>query len=220
MNSAPALVSNGRIRAVVFDFNDTLSPSNFIEVFENFNGRLPRSGSEIVRAYVDAGLLEQLMRGKITESDFWQGVADLTGVELSLLLDVTEEIKYAKVLDEDVVAVVRELSTKNEISLALLTENVRETFDFWVEKFELNHLFPYIFNSSTYGVLKNEEKFYHIMLAELDILPQQALLIDDNPVFLRAAATIDMHTILFRGAKELRRELSQLGLLSHNWAFS
>lgn len=205
--------SGRRLEAVVFDFNDTLSPGNFTSVFEEFNGRLPRPGSEIVELYKKAGLLDQLMRGRLTELEFWQQVGDQAGVDVPLLLEIADRIKHSKTLDMEVHATVRGLSEDGGLRLALLTDNVRETFDFWVEKFGLRELFHCVVNSSANGFMKREVELYEILLGELNTAPTQTLLVDDNPEFLTIAERLGLVTLHFRGAKDLRYALYELGLL-------
>lgn len=200
-----------KFKAIVFDFNDVLSPSNFMNVFYQFESQLGMTANELTTTYINAGLLDRLMIGEFsTEHDFWIAVSELTGIELQMLLSIKEEIVQSKALDEMVLDLVWKL--KSKYKLALLTNNYRETFAFWIEKFKLSSMFDVIVNSADYGHIKPSPEIYWITLRLLEVSPKETIMIDDNLDNLITARNLGMETVEFQGAENLERQLSMKGI--------
>jgi len=200
-------------KVIVFDFNDTLSPSNFVQTFKRDENLLGMSVDEFVRAYIDNGLLRDLMMGRFSsENEFWRMVSQLTGVDLDLLTRMAEDVALSKCLDTEVMQLVDEL--RNRYKLALLTDNLLETFNFWVEKFALESKFDVIVNSADYGILKSNPEIYSVLLQILNVRAQEVLMVDDDPRNLSVAESVGIRTLCFVGAQQLERSLIKEGLLS------
>ena len=61
----------------------------------------------------------------------------------------------------------------------------------------LNSFFENIFSAQRLGMSKVKPKDYSLLAEKLDLKPAEILLIDDNPVFIRAARQADLKTIRF-----------------------
>lgn len=201
------------IKAVVFDFNDVLSPSNYMQAFKRHEESLGMPVDEFVNAYVSKGLLDKLLAGEyVSEYDFWQAVSELTGIEMTILTKMRADVADSKELNPQVLHIIKQLRERCYI-LVLLTNNYRETFQYWIEKFNLKSTFHVIFNSADYGILKSNPKLYHIVLKTLNVKASEVVMIDDNTNNLAIADTLGLKTVHYIGANELRTALFRLGLL-------
>jgi HAD superfamily hydrolase (TIGR01509 family) len=71
-------------------------------------------------------------------------------------------------------------------------------------------VFEEIFLSQEIGLLKPEPAAFHYTLQQIGCQPQEAVLIDDNPRCIAAAAQLNMATVLFRDAAKTEHELAEI----------
>lgn len=199
------------VKAIIFDFNNTISPANFLESFEQHASKLSMPPADMVQLYLGNGLLKAVMLGEITEEQFWKHLSSITGTPLITLMKVAENIRESRRLDSEIMRIVFRL--KKVRRLALLTDNVGRTFDFWVEKYRLQDCFDVIVNSAKYGLLKGDPMIYSICLHKLECEPEEAVLVDDSPSNIKLAQDLGLKAILFENAKQLLGELNEFGLL-------
>jgi HAD superfamily hydrolase (TIGR01509 family) len=200
------------IKVVIFDFNDVLSPSNYMQAFKRHEKSLGMSVDEFVDAYVSQGLLDKLLAGEyVSEYDFWQAVSELTGIDMAILTKLQTDVANSKELNPQVLQIIRQL--RECYMLVLLTNNYRETFQYWIERFNLKFTFHAIFNSADYGILKSNPKLYRLVLNTLNVKANETVMIDDNTENLAIADSLGIKTIHYVGANKLRTALVELGLL-------
>lgn len=200
------------IRAIAFDFNDTLSKANFVTAFQEYEDRLGMTAREFISCYERAGLLDSLMRGRYSsEREFWQEVSKLTGVNFELTQEMVRAVTESRHIDEYMLYLVKRLQCHWKVALA--TDNLLETFNLWVSQFALDSMFDVILNSAECGYLKKEPEFYQILAERLDVPVSTVLMIDDSMPKLQVAASCGMQIYLFQEAAALERHLVDLGLL-------
>lgn len=201
---------------VIFDFNDVISPSNFVATACRFESVLGMSGQDFVNLYIDAGLLDRLLIGEFKrDTDFWRAVSGFTGVDYSVLLAIGREVAHTKQVDVEVVEIIRELKAQH-YTLSLLTDNLQETFDYWMRKFELETLFDRIFNSADLGLLKSNTLLYEEVLEQLKVDASKVIMVDDCVGNLKVAASVGIDGVLFTNVVDLRESLAKVGVIVGN----
>jgi FMN phosphatase YigB (HAD superfamily) len=81
------------------------------------------------------------------------------------------------------------------------------------EKLCLSRYVEWTFVSWRTGLRKPDPQAYVHAANSLNVLPEQCIFIDDRQVNVTSAKEVGMDSILMRGANELRRELSERGLI-------
>ncbi len=109
------------------------------------------------------------------------------------------------------VEILREL--KAAVPCYGLTNMERETYPKRVERYPFLQWFEGTVVSSHEGVAKPDREIFERLLDRFDLEPSSALMIDDSPRNVRAAAALGMQTVEFRSPEELRRVLEDAGLL-------
>lgn len=71
----------------------------------------------------------------------------------------------------------------------------------------------HVFASYKIGRIKPDRAYFDLVLAQMDILPVEAVLLDDSPLNIAAARELGLHAYRVNGAAEARRQLTALGLL-------
>lgn len=59
---------------------------------------------------------------------------------------------------------------------------------------------------------KPDEKIYRILLDRYSLKPEESVFIDDVPENVAAAVSAGMKAVLFKGAEETRKSLTELGI--------
>ena len=67
------------------------------------------------------------------------------------------------------------------------------------------------------GVIKPDPAIFRVLLARSGIEAARSVFIDDSLANVRAAARLGFHTIHFRDATQLRRDLIVLGAMPHRF---
>jgi FMN phosphatase YigB (HAD superfamily) len=75
---------------------------------------------------------------------------------------------------------------------------------------ERARLFDVVVTGGEVGLSKDRPDIYRVTCERLGVAPEEAVFIDNTDDNNRVAATIGMHTILFRDATTCRRELEAL----------
>jgi HAD superfamily hydrolase (TIGR01509 family) len=81
------------------------------------------------------------------------------------------------------------------------------------QSLDLSRFLEWTFVSCLTGLRKPAAATFRNVAETLDVQPQACLFIDDRRVNVEAAREVGMDAILYRGARRLRRELAQRGLL-------
>jgi len=117
----------------------------------------------------------------------------------------SEEFPESRAVLSDVAACGKYLqATINNEPLELNEHRIRE--------FNLRREFKAFFSSCYLGVRKPEERIYQVALAVTQRNPDECLFIDDRELNLECARQLQMRTIHFQGAAQLRRDLAASGV--------
>ena len=103
------------------------------------------------------------------------------------------------------------------VPLYLLTNMPSDVFAARLARYEVLHGFDGAVVSGDHGVLKPTRAIFDLLVASYELDPQETLFIDDSEPNVEGARAAGLQAHHFRGADELRRELTDLGLLDHDW---
>jgi 2-haloacid dehalogenase len=112
----------------------------------------------------------------------------------------------------DVVEVLRDVCARS-VPCYALTNWPAETFPAARKRFEFLDWFEGILVSGEEGVGKPDHAVFRLLCERFDLDPQSTLFVDDTAGNIDAAHTLGFRTHRFRGAAELRSELTRLGIL-------
>ena len=112
----------------------------------------------------------------------------------------------------DTVALLERLAAHG-VPLYAITNYPAETFPMAQKKFAFLALFRDVAVSGVERVLKPSAELFNILLRRNNIVPGEAIFIDDSIKNVDAARALGLHAIHFRSAQELEHELLALGVL-------
>lgn len=194
---------NPAIRAVLWDFGGVMTESPFI-AFRRFETErnLPANFLRDINARNhDHNAWARFERSELSPQQFDQAFADesrAAGHEVRGL-DVID-LLYGRIRPEMVSAL---RACKGHFTNACVTNNVSAGAGRGIDRDskraqewkKISALFDVVIESSKVGVRKPEPRFFELACAELGIVPDQAVYLDDLGTNLKPARKMGMHTI-------------------------
>lgn len=114
-------------------------------------------------------------------------------------------------VDEGVISIIKNL--KENYKIAVLSNTNRRWFDDVLDE-ECQKLFDVVVLSEESGVGKPDQRAFLETARRLEEFPSDCLMIDDSGVNCAAAEQAGMRSIHFTNSEELKRELSNYGILT------
>jgi 2-haloacid dehalogenase len=153
----------------------------------------------------DAGYpIEQATAEKIAEFPQWESaIRDFYGRWEDMLRGPIHET----------VDIFRDLHTSGRYKFYALTNWSAETFPIALARFDFLHWFDGRIVSGEEKTRKPFPKFYQILFDRYQIVPERSLFIDDNLRNVQAAEALNIPSIHFQDAVQLRGELAGRGVL-------
>lgn len=149
----------------------------------------------------------QLMRGNLTEEEYWKKFLEGTNWEVTVE-DLKSTIReYMNQPIEGTMELIKKL--KGKYRLILLSDHVREWMDYVQEKNQDIKIFDQVILSYKIGSLKCDEQTFKQLLKQNQIIANETLFIDDLEVNINRAEETGIHGILFQNANQLKEELEQ-----------
>ena len=99
------------------------------------------------------------------------------------------------------------------VPLYAITNYPAETFPMAQKKFPFLALFRDVAVSGRERILKPDAELFRILFRRNNIVPEQAIFIDDSIKNVDAARALGLHAIHFRSPDQLEQEMLQLGVL-------
>ena len=193
------------IELVLFDFGGVLACEGYrngLEALARENGLEPE---DFIRTTDEVILKSGYLTGQATESHFWEGLRERTGIQgsnqalRSLLLE-------GFVLRDWMMELVRALN-RAQVRTAILSDQTN-----WLDELEHRegffHHFEAVFNSFHTGKSKLDASLFDDVLARLDVSPRAALFIDDNAGHIARASARGLHTIHYQGKDAFLRHFA------------
>jgi 2-haloacid dehalogenase len=113
----------------------------------------------------------------------------------------------------ETVDIFRDLHTSGRYKFYALTNWSAETFPIALARFDFLHWFDGRIVSGEEKTRKPFQEFYQILFDRYQIVPERSLFIDDNLRNVQAAEALNIPSIHFQDAVQLRGELAGRGIL-------
>lgn len=112
----------------------------------------------------------------------------------------------------DGLTLARELAASGRYFMATINNESRDLNLFRIQQFGLREIFSVFVSSCFVGLRKPERDIYRVALEISQRPPEQCCFLDDRALNLECAGKLGMHTIQFTEGRQVRAELSQLGV--------
>ena len=167
------------------------------EVFRIFRGNHPYP-SDVYHA------------GKMTKREFWRIVRKKLGIDANRSEKMRQiwNSSYTPTLGME--RLVSRL--KRGYRIVCFSGNTRDRVAYLEGKYRFKRNFDSLLFSFSAHFNKSNRGFYLVLLKRINCRPEECVVVDDYPKFLRAAGSLGMKTILFKSARQLGRDLAKLGV--------
>ena len=195
------------IEAVVFDFGGVVIRTPF-EMASGLERRLGLAPGTIdLSGPFDPDtdpLWRRFRAGEFTELGYWQRQADLHAEmvgagpdRLRSLMDALFDAPRDEVLRPDTWELRRSILAAG-FRVAALTNDLSRFHDpAWIERMDVLDKFDPFVDLSNTGILKPDPRGYQRVLDALNLEPDQALFVDDQPVNIAGAQSVGMPAVHF-----------------------
>jgi putative hydrolase of the HAD superfamily len=202
------------VKAVVSDFGGVLTTpliQSFVAFQDETGIAMETLGIAMQRIADRDGShpLFELERGRLTEADFLQRIADQLEPELGHRPEMHRfsEIYFdALKPNPPMIELMRELKGRG-LRMALLTNNVREWEPLWRSMVPIDELFEVVVDSAFVGCRKPDREIYDILLERLGLPTDACLFVDDVEVNCDAARELGMTAVHFRDNEQASAEI-------------
>ncbi len=145
--------------------------------------------------------------GKITEDTYWQLIIERSGWELSI--PTLKELVRSQMNEIAGTRKIIEKLRAKGYKLGLLSVHAKEWIAHLETKYDYHKHFHQVMYSYQVGVSKPDPQAFKLILESLQVKPTETLFVDDSEENLETAKSLGMHTIHFKNAKELKKELQK-----------
>jgi putative hydrolase of the HAD superfamily len=182
------------IKAIIFDFFGVICSDeywNFVKADKDADGEFNK-------------LSEELNLGHLSWTEFVRQVAEDTGQDAGKV----EQMYKAELVHPEMVVLIGKLHERYKT--ALLSNASTEQLAPLVEGAGLKKVFNEIIISSELGIAKPDPRIFKITLERLQVLPEEAVFIDDISRYIYAAKELGINTILYQNFGQMKTELMRL----------
>lgn len=146
-----------------------------------------------------------LMLGKITEDDIWQIAADRYHVSAAMAKRIRRGVLSKKRGNFEMVNFLAGLRPQYKTAiLSNASSNARQIFS---EVMNVDHLVDMMIISAEEGLIKPDERIYHLALERLGVGPEEVVFLDDRLVNVEAARRLGMYAIHFNNTAQALADL-------------
>jgi putative hydrolase of the HAD superfamily len=192
------------LKAIIFDFGGVLVRTRSQQLRTAWEQRLglhPGETSELVFSG-ESGRAAQ--HGLSSDAEHWGYIQRRLSVDDATLAEFRRDFFAEDGIDTDLLAYVDRLRAKYQVGL--LSNATTDARRFFTASGIAAH-FDAITISGEEGVMKPDERIYHITLARLGVHPREAVFVDDFSENVVAAQALGMAGVHFADPQLARREL-------------
>lgn len=196
-----------KVKVVLFDCGGVVLRPQENGTYQRWEERLGLETGALTKVLWESDAYRQAEIGKLSEADFWAKMAPVfpqlsEGDLRQLRIDLWDVFTpNAHVLDWA-------KRLRRTCRVAILSNATSDLEDLLRDHFQVAQHFEAIFNSARLGVAKPDLAIYQKVLQRLGVVPGDALLIDDRPENVAAAARLGIHVLWYVGDAELDRQLA------------
>ena len=198
-------MNGSEIKNLIFDLGGVIVLSEDVD-FSKFDDKfsLPEGSTEkVVKSCFKK---EEIMKDFDIEKYFKENFSHL--MSLKEYNEVINAIYENERVNEELVNWIE--SKRDNYVISLLTNNTSSLDKVLKEKFQIEHLFDFIFNSAEIGIAKPNPKVYHHVLEKTKTEPKNCLFVDDSKENVKTAKELGIKSILFQNNNDFFDKINRL----------
>jgi epoxide hydrolase-like predicted phosphatase len=197
-----------KIQAVIWDMGGVILRGGDPTSREMLAQRLKIERSKLEELVFESETSQLALLGKITEDAHWEQVGSILGLSGETLRQARREFWGGNHMDEELVQFIGSLRPRYKTGLlSNAWTGSRQSIG---SKFAFLHVFDVSVFSDEVGMAKPDPAFYRWILERLEVLPQEAVFIDDMQGNIAAARALGIAAIQFTSRSQAMHELGGL----------
>lgn len=187
------------IKTVIFDMGGVIITINQEEALRRFKALGVKDAEEIMNPYCQSGVFGDLEEGKVTADEYQEALEKMVGRKLTF-----DEIRHCwlgYVVDVPVKKLAAINKLREEGYRVVLLSNTNpymtswtDSNDFSADGHPIGEYFDAMYRSYEVKFMKPDDKFFHYVLAQEKVSPEDALFVDDGPRNCAAASELGICT--------------------------
>jgi epoxide hydrolase-like predicted phosphatase len=196
------------ISAVVWDLGGVLVRTEDPRMRQQLADKLMMDRSDLEERVFGGESGSRAQLGEITVSEHWQNVSLSFGMEREDLEEFQRLFWGGDRVDYELIEFIRTL--RNRCRTGLLSNAFSDLRQYMTSVWQISDVFDAMVISSEVGYVKPDPEIYRLILERLEVLPHQAVLIDDMLANVEGARKAGMQAIRFRSSLQVRQDLINL----------
>ena len=196
-----------RIQAVYLDFGGVIFCTVDREPRRRLAEHFHMSYREMEKFVFESESSRRASVGEITEENHWLNVLDALKVDHGQKDDFVNRFFGGDELNQSLLGFMKRL--RPDVRIGLIS-NAWSGLRAWLTGQGIADQFDQMIISAEVGVMKPDQRIYHLALDEAGITPAETVFMDDMPANVDAAKALGMHGIHFRQAEPAIAELKRI----------
>jgi|GEM_PF-1131723 len=197
--------SGTKIKCIIFDFGGVLTTTKCFPILAERLSKRLFIKKELIQEHLYANETPYLL-GEESTQDFWEKNLKQLGIPFQALV---EEFASWYVLNQETLKLANSL--KKNFRIILFSDNFDALSPTIRKDQALTGLFEEMFFSNEMHKTKAQAASFKRILKKLGLKPEECVFIDDHQKSLEQPNKLGIHTILFKNAKQAKKELNALG---------
>ncbi len=196
------------IKAIIFDWGGVLIQNPSQGLISYCANILKITEKNFIKEYNKYH--QEFEKGFLSEDQLWEKICSSLHIEKPLIPSLWGFAFRAVYREQNEMFALASNLKKKGYKIGVLSNTEKPAMQIFYERHY--DMFDATVFSCTEGTRKPEQKIYQRILEQLHIQPKDAVFIDDNPEYVAGAKKMGIHTILFTGYSQAKKELQLLSV--------
>ncbi len=196
------------IKSIIFDVGGVLVRTHDQSGRRKWEARLGLKPGGAAQLVFDSDLGRKAQLGQVSLQEVWTWVGAHLGLSPDELTAFRRDFWAGDQVDHELADYVRRLHARYRTGI--LSNSWARNGRAMAEKFGFADCFDVFVTSAEVGVMKPDPRIYHVTLRRLEVLPSEAVFVDDFIENVRAARRLGIQAVHFTDPALARRQLQEL----------
>ena len=197
-----------KIKAIIFDLGGVYFADGTTKAVIRYEEMLHVPKIKLEKIFGGHSLGKDYRLGKISKRKFWDAVKEELHADDRTVDNLKEIWNSSYTRNWGMKTLIRKLRKRYKV--AVLSDNTKERVEYLNKKYNLGKEFDCYVYSFEYGMLKPDRRLLKILLQKLNVKEDEVIIVDNSTVNVEFFRKFGVQTILFRSARQVKRELSNL----------
>jgi len=199
------MTTNEKIRAIIWDLGGVLLRTEDHSYREKWEKRFGLEPWGLANLVFGSEMSQLASVGQARVDDIWDDIRDELDLDAQEIEQLRKDFFAGDYVDDELIAFIRKL--KGSYKTGMITNAWQDIRHWIVKEWQIADAFDHILISAEVGMMKPNAEIYTLSLQMLDVLPKQAIFIDDFFENVEGAKAVGMKAIHFKSREDVISEL-------------